>query len=67
MEDVSESGAKLSVEGLNLKEFFPALVVEGPGLSPRLPWVNGDQTGVIFVKRGDKRKQQQRRRAPPET
>ncbi|MCA1376695.1 MULTISPECIES: PilZ domain-containing protein [unclassified Bradyrhizobium] len=61
MEDVSESGAKLtidgSVEGLHLKEFF--LLLSSTGLAYRrceLAWVNGDQIGVNFLKVGDKKK-----------
>ncbi|MDN3275668.1 PilZ domain-containing protein [Frankia sp. RB7] len=61
MEDVSDSGAKLtidgSVEGLHLKEFF--LVLSSTGLAYRrceLAWVNGDQIGVNFLKPGDKKK-----------
>jgi hypothetical protein len=61
MEDVSESGAKLtidgSVEGLHLKEFF--LLLSSTGLAYRrceLSWVNGDQIGVNFLKLGDKKK-----------
>jgi hypothetical protein len=61
MEDVSESGAKLtvegSVEGLHLKEFF--LLLSSTGLAYRrceLSWVNGDQIGVNFLKIGDKKK-----------
>ena len=61
MEDVSESGAKLtidgSVEGLHLTEFF--LVLSSTGLAYRrceLAWVNGDQIGVNFLKVGDKKK-----------
>ena len=61
MEDVSETGAKLSVdgsvEGLNLKEFF--LLLSSTGLAYRrceLAWVNGDQIGVNFLKVGDKKK-----------
>ena len=61
MEDVSENGAKLtvegSVEGLHLKEFF--LLLSSTGLAYRrceLAWVNGDQIGVIFLKQGDKKK-----------
>ena len=59
MEDVSETGAKLtvegSVEGLHLKEFF--LLLSSTGLAYRrceLAWVNGDQIGVNFLKQGDK-------------
>ena len=61
MEDVSETGAKLtvegSVEGLHLKEFF--LLLSSTGLAYRrceLSWVNGDQIGVNFLKTGDKKK-----------
>ena len=61
MEDVSESGAKLtidgSVEGLHLKEFF--LLLSSTGLAYRrceLAWLNGDQIGVNFLKVGDKKK-----------
>ena len=61
MEDVSETGAKLtiegSVEGLHLKEFF--LLLSSTGLAYRrceLAWVNGDQIGVTFLKQGDKKK-----------
>ena len=61
MEDVSETGAKLTVEGsvevLHLKEFF--LLLSSTGLAYRrceLAWVNGDQIGVNFLKTGDKKK-----------
>lgn len=61
MEDISESGAKLSVqgsvEGLNLKEFF--LLLSSTGLAYRrceLNWVNGLQIGVSFLRPNDKRK-----------
>jgi hypothetical protein len=61
MEDISEIGAKLTVEGsfgdLNLKEFF--LLLSSTGLAYRrceLAWVNGDQIGVNFLKQGDKKK-----------
>ena len=57
MEDISETGAKLtvdgSVEGLHLKEFF--LLLSSTGLAYRrceLAWVNGDQIGVNFLKVG---------------
>ncbi len=66
MEDVSETGAKLavegSVEGLNLKEFF--LLLSSTGLAYRrceLSWVNGDQIGVTFLKQVEKKKKQGRR------
>jgi hypothetical protein len=55
LEDISETGAKLtvegSVEGLNLKEFF--LLLSSTGLAYRrceLSWVNGEQIGVGFLK-----------------
>jgi hypothetical protein len=61
MEDVSENGAKLtvegSVEGLHLKEFF--LLLSSTGLAYRrcqLAWVNGDQIGVTFLQQGDRKK-----------
>ena len=66
MEDVSETGARLTVvgnvEGLNLKEFF--LLLSSTGLAYRrceLAWVNGEQIGVNFLKQGDKNKKQARR------
>jgi PilZ domain len=66
MEDVSETGAKLSiegsVEGLHLKESF--LLLSSTGLAYRrceLAWVNGDQIGVNFLKMGDKKKKATRR------
>jgi hypothetical protein len=68
MEDVSENGAKLSVEGsvegLHLKEFF--LLLSSTGLAYRrceLAWVNGDQIGVNFLKQGEKKKKSARRTA----
>jgi hypothetical protein len=68
MEDVSETGAKLtvegSVEGLHLKEFF--LLLSSTGLAYRrceLSWVNGDQIGVNFIKTGEKKKKGARRSA----
>ena len=61
MEDVSDGGAKLTVEGsiesLQLKEFF--LLLSCTGLAYRrceLAWVNGDQIGVNFLKPDGKRK-----------
>ena len=66
MEDISETGAKLivegSVEGLNLKEFF--LLLSSTGLAYRrceLAWVNGDQIGVNFLKPADRKKKATRR------
>ena len=71
MEDVSETGAKLtvegSVEGLHLKEFF--LLLSSTGLAYRrceLAWVNGDQIGVNFLKPADKKKKPSRRNAAAE-
>ncbi len=68
MEDVSETGAKLtvqgSVEGLHLKEFF--LLLSSTGLAYRrceLSWVNGEQIGVNFLKQIDKKKKSSRRQA----
>ena len=68
MEDVSESGAKLtiegSIEGLHLKEFF--LLLSSTGLAYRrceLAWVNGDQIGVNFLKTGEKKKKAAKRSA----
>src|ERR1700732_4393920 len=68
MEDVSETGAKLtvegSVEGLHLKEFFLLLSSTGLAYSRcELSWVNGDQIGVNFLKTGDKKKKATRRGA----
>src|ERR1043166_6946534 len=66
VEDVSETGAKLtvegSVEGLNLKEFF--LLLSSTGLAYRrceLAWVNGDTIGVNFIKGAEKKKRMARR------
>lgn len=68
MEDVSETGAKLtvegSVEGLHLKEFF--LLLSSTGLAYRrceLSWVNGEQIGVSFLKQTEKKKKGGRRQA----
>ncbi|MFZ5733932.1 MAG: PilZ domain-containing protein [Pseudomonadota bacterium] len=68
MEDVSETGAKLtvegSVEGLHLKEFF--LLLSSTGLAYRrceLSWVNGEQIGVNFLKQVDKKKKSNRRQS----
>ena len=54
MEDISETGAKLTVEesiaALQLKEFF--LLLSSTGLAHRrceLAWVNGDQIGAKFI------------------
>jgi hypothetical protein len=61
MEDVSEGGAKLtiqgSLEGLHLKEFF--LLLSSTGLAYRrceMAWVNGDQMGVIFMERSNRKR-----------
>ena len=73
MQDVSETGARLSVggsiEGLPLKEFFLVLSTVGKAYRRcQLAWVNGDQVGVRFIKAADiKKKSQQpvaRVRAP---
>ena len=68
MEDVSEVGAKLtvegSVEGLHLKEFF--LLLSSTGLAYRrceLSWINGDTIGVGFIKQGGKKKKSARQTA----
>jgi hypothetical protein len=60
IEDVSDTGAKLSVEssidGLPLKEFF--LLLSSNGLAFRrceLAWVNGDKLGVFFIRPGEKK------------
>jgi hypothetical protein len=57
IEDVSDTGAKLNVEGsldgLHLKEFF--LLLSSTGLAYRrceLVWVHGEQIGVSFLKSG---------------
>lgn len=66
MEDASETGARLtvegSVEGLNLKEFF--LLLSSTGLAYRrceLAWVNGGQVGASFLKLTEKKKPAGRR------
>ena len=65
VEDVSETGAKLtvegSVEGLNLKEFF--LLLSSTGLAYRrceLAWINGEQLGASFLRQGDNKKKGRR-------
>lgn len=60
MEDVSETGARLSVdgsiEGLALKEFFLLLPTMGKAYRRcQLAWVNGNQVGVSFLKPGERR------------
>ena len=69
MDDISETGAKLSVEGsvegLHLKEFF--LLLSSTGLAYRrceLSWVNGDQIGVTFLKPSEKKKKASNSSAP---
>ena len=61
MEDVSETGAKLtiegSVEGLHLKEFF--LLLSSTGLAYRrcrMVRLAGDQIGVAFLKQAPTKK-----------
>lgn len=68
MEDVSETGAKLTVEVRSRASpegvFF--LLLSSTGLAYRrceLAWVNGDQIGVNFLKQGDKKKKTARRGA----
>jgi PilZ domain len=68
VEDISETGAKLtvegSIEGLHLKEFF--LLLSSTGLAYRrceLAWVNGDQVGVNFLKQDAKKKAARRNSA----
>jgi hypothetical protein len=68
VEDISEIGAKLtvegSIEGLNLKEFF--LLLSSTGLAYRrceLAWVNGEQVGVNFLKPENKKKAARRTHA----
>jgi hypothetical protein len=59
--DVSDTGAKIkvesSLEGLNLKEFF--LLLSSTGLAYRrceLIWINGEQIGITFIKKNDKKR-----------
>ena len=61
MLDVSDSGARLSVdgsvEGIALTEFF--LVLSTMGTAYRrchLVWVNGDEVGVQFIRPSEKKK-----------
>src|SRR4051794_8111551 len=70
MEDISETGAKLtvegSVEGLHLKEFF--LLLSSTGLAYRrceLAWVNGNQLAVNFIKAAVTKKRLGRRSSAP--
>ncbi len=72
VEDISEIGAKLtvegSIEGLHLKEFF--LLLSSTGLAYRrceLAWVNGDQVGVNFLKQENKKKAARRTNSTVET
>jgi hypothetical protein len=60
LEDVSETGAKISVvgsvEGLHLKEFF--LLLSSTGLAYRrceLVWIDGTMAGIHFIKAGTKK------------
>jgi hypothetical protein len=64
LEDVSDTGAKLSVEssidGLPLKEFFLILSSNGSAFRRcQLAWVNGGNLGVSFVKPGGKKRADQ--------
>ena len=56
--DVSETGAKMTVEGtIPLKEFF--LLLSSTGLAYRrceLAWVNGEEIGVNFLEQRKKKK-----------
>jgi hypothetical protein len=60
LKDVSDTGAKLlvegSVQGLPLKEFFLVLSSLGLGLSSlrAFAWVNGEQLGVTFIETNPK-------------
>jgi hypothetical protein len=61
MQDVSETGAKLKIEGavekLDLKEFF--LILSSTGLAFRrceLAWINDDQIGARFLKNTETKK-----------
>lgn len=72
IEDVSESGAKLTIgesaDKVDLKEFF--LLLSSTGLAYRrceLAWQNGGQVGVNFVRPDDRKKKQRRAVAPVET
>ena len=61
MEDVSDTGAKLtvdgSIKGLHLKEFFLVLSTVGKAYRRcQLAWINGDQVGVLFIKADGKKK-----------
>ncbi len=69
VEDISETGAKLTVEGsvtgLALKEFF--LLLSSTGLAYRrceLSWVNGEQIGVNFLKPEAKKKSPRKSPSP---
>jgi hypothetical protein len=67
--DISDIGARLivdgDIQGLNLKEFF--LVLSSTGLAYRrceLTRVNGDEAGVNFLKRNDKKPSSRRADEP---
>ena len=58
--DVSDSGTTLSInsplEGLRMSEFFLVLSTVGKAYRRcQLAWVNGNQLGVEFLKRGRKK------------
>lgn len=60
MLDVSDSGARLSIEGsiegLQMSEFFLVLSTVGKAYRRcQLAWVNGNQVGVEFLKQGGKK------------
>jgi hypothetical protein len=64
LEDVSDTGAKLSVEssidGLPLKEFFLVLSSNGSAFRRcQLAWVNGGNLGVSFVRPSGKKRADQ--------
>jgi hypothetical protein len=64
LEDVSETGAKLTVEGSVEGLLF--LLLSSTGLAYRhceLVWVNGSQLGAKFTKRPDKKKQVEREKS----
>lgn len=61
MQDVSETGAKLKVEGsikgLPLREFFLVLSTFGKAYRRcELAWVNGEEMGITFIRAADAKK-----------
>jgi len=68
IKDVSETGAKLlvegSIKGLPLKEFFLLLSTMGKAYRRcQLAWVNGDELGVTFIKAPDSKKKSKSERS----